>query len=589
MKEFVSEPGGRYTYTDDFINLQDLALAMTGIFDGCQNFVVHGCEINGNAMSSGLVYLNGKLRVVAATDNLPTKRPLYIIEDNSIVNLPYVSSEDKAARHHYGTKIGTALSNENIALTNAIAQYIAFDKNNQCVRMKDAWLGKYGVILNPSAQEQTVNSNVNIAKNLKAASSQVEGDLKIGKNGKFLKTYWAEDKIVIEGGESDDRLVKWIIDAATGSFAYEINGIKGAEFTQTGARFYNPIKSPSLVVDGVSVTSNRIYNHADASDTGVVSINLQGYSGGAQFFRNTVIGNGKSGEMLRCVGRLNEIKVNSKLTFDTNVQDNGCIQFTSSLLRNDPAFKSYMKWSTTHPSVTANQSELARIGFVDLTSTALTIENKIGKIALKTGDNPVVLDGRLEVGRDIKEAGVYLAEKYVSKNAFNLEFSKACLRDEVQLNYVRKDTILDDIIGTTNSASRILDHLGFQKYVWAFLEGVSFNFASAGYACQIGVFVNIHGRIEVNSLNVGDALFRLPESISLPLVNVPHTLTCYAGSGIKKPFESKPESELGLIKCRFDEESRNFNIFEMDNYIKTSTLTHNYCYINIHYNSNLVS
>ena len=32
MKEYVAETGGRYTYADDILNLQELALSMTSIF-----------------------------------------------------------------------------------------------------------------------------------------------------------------------------------------------------------------------------------------------------------------------------------------------------------------------------------------------------------------------------------------------------------------------------------------------------------------------------------------------------------------------------------------------------------------------------
>ena len=32
MKEYVAEAGGRYTYVDDILNLQELTLSMTSIF-----------------------------------------------------------------------------------------------------------------------------------------------------------------------------------------------------------------------------------------------------------------------------------------------------------------------------------------------------------------------------------------------------------------------------------------------------------------------------------------------------------------------------------------------------------------------------
>lgn len=45
MKEYVAEAGGRYTYVDDILNLQELTLSMTSIFTDCANFIISGCEV----------------------------------------------------------------------------------------------------------------------------------------------------------------------------------------------------------------------------------------------------------------------------------------------------------------------------------------------------------------------------------------------------------------------------------------------------------------------------------------------------------------------------------------------------------------
>ena len=44
MKEYIAETGGRYTYSDDILNLQELALSMSAVFDGCSDFIISGCE-----------------------------------------------------------------------------------------------------------------------------------------------------------------------------------------------------------------------------------------------------------------------------------------------------------------------------------------------------------------------------------------------------------------------------------------------------------------------------------------------------------------------------------------------------------------
>ena len=54
MKEYIAETGGRYTYSDDILNLQELALSMSAVFDGCSDFIISGCEIEGPRVSPGI-------------------------------------------------------------------------------------------------------------------------------------------------------------------------------------------------------------------------------------------------------------------------------------------------------------------------------------------------------------------------------------------------------------------------------------------------------------------------------------------------------------------------------------------------------
>ena len=50
MKEYVAETGGRYTYADDILNLQELALSMTSIFSECTDFIISGCIVSGTPL-----------------------------------------------------------------------------------------------------------------------------------------------------------------------------------------------------------------------------------------------------------------------------------------------------------------------------------------------------------------------------------------------------------------------------------------------------------------------------------------------------------------------------------------------------------
>lgn len=62
MKEYVAETGGRYTYSDDILNLQELALSLNAIFDGCSDFIISGCGTDGARIAPGYVWLGGKVR-----------------------------------------------------------------------------------------------------------------------------------------------------------------------------------------------------------------------------------------------------------------------------------------------------------------------------------------------------------------------------------------------------------------------------------------------------------------------------------------------------------------------------------------------
>lgn len=92
MKEFTSQTGGRYTYIDDIMNLQNLALAFTSIFDECDNFIISGCQVSGTSISAGYVYINGKIRYCAGTSGV-SKWPMYLYENNS-VELRYRNSTE---------------------------------------------------------------------------------------------------------------------------------------------------------------------------------------------------------------------------------------------------------------------------------------------------------------------------------------------------------------------------------------------------------------------------------------------------------------------------------------------------------------
>lgn len=127
MKEFTSQKGGRHTYVDDIINLQDIALVLNSLFTGCEDFVLSGCNVSGNKISPGFVYMNGKVRYCSGMSNV-SSWPVYIVESNSTEQVSYADSSDKVGRNIYGCVISSSVPTVNDPLTNKAPQSIIFKR-----------------------------------------------------------------------------------------------------------------------------------------------------------------------------------------------------------------------------------------------------------------------------------------------------------------------------------------------------------------------------------------------------------------------------------------------------------------------------
>ena len=140
MKEFNAQTGGRYTYVDDFLNLQELALAFGQLFHDCDNFILSGCQVSGNAISAGFVYLNGKVRYFPGESAI-TKWPRYIIENNSTENIGYASGTSKVGRTIYGCISGDSIPTKKDPVTNKIPEAIVMNESVGGRHMQDAFIG----------------------------------------------------------------------------------------------------------------------------------------------------------------------------------------------------------------------------------------------------------------------------------------------------------------------------------------------------------------------------------------------------------------------------------------------------------------
>ena len=173
MNEFNAQTGGRYVYVDDVLNLQNLALAFGEIFDECDNFIVSGCQVSGSTISAGYIYLNGKLRYFSGASGI-SKWPQYLYEKNSTESVNYASGNTKVGRNIYGVSIGSSVPTTSDPLTGKVPVSMQITSNGGTL-MKDAFFGKYAVILNAANLMQVLNGSLKIT-----------GDLEIGGNIKSL-------------------------------------------------------------------------------------------------------------------------------------------------------------------------------------------------------------------------------------------------------------------------------------------------------------------------------------------------------------------------------------------------------------------
>ena len=183
MKEYKAQTGGRYTYADDLLNLQNLALSFGSLFGDCLNFIISGCEVSGNNISEGYVYINGKIRKFEGHTGNSTW-PKYIYENNSNENIGYANNQTKVGRTNYGCACGPTVPSGNDPVTGAARQSIQIESTGAALRKKNEFFGKNCLLLNPDAAQTVANAvtfsgNVSIGGTLNVTGQTTVGSIKV--------------------------------------------------------------------------------------------------------------------------------------------------------------------------------------------------------------------------------------------------------------------------------------------------------------------------------------------------------------------------------------------------------------------------
>lgn len=400
MKEFSAQTGGRYTYADDLENLQDLALAFAQIFDDCDNFIISGCEIASGAIGAGYVYLNGKLRYFSGATDIASW-PQYIYEANSTESVAYESGGAKTGRNIYGCAIAKTVPVVKDELTGKALQSILITAKGG-LRMKDAFIGKYALLLNSSSGAQTVNSVVNFANAVNANGDFTANKSVTIKSGSIkteLSYNGSTFNLKYTGNANNYHLS--LVDGI--GFQFYVNGVLAAVIGASSITFHKPIAANEGTFGGLVLTGNQIYQ-GTASATGEISINLHGYQGGNSQFRNTHIGNGKGKVLFSVLGSEGSVNMFGATKIEAGTTDGLILK--ANALKDQNSLTNAISWRDSANVV------MARVGFLNTTDQIFSISAP--SYNLNIGGYRTV-----NIGPAIMENGVLLSEKYVTKTYLN--------------------------------------------------------------------------------------------------------------------------------------------------------------------------
>ena len=441
MKEFTSQKGGRHTYVDDIINLQDIALVLNNLFDGCDNFILSGCKVSGNNISAGFVYMNGKVRYCSGATSVNTW-PMYIVETNSTEQVSYADSADKVGRNIYGCAVASSVPTTNDVLTGRPPQSIKINQDGAGLpTLKDAFFGKYSLMVDSPFDSQTVNKNVTFNGSVSVKNgTNVENGMNIARGTAKCSVDYEEDGTFVISSLLAGKSTYKIAITPSGEFKFYNGSTCLFTISNYGISTSYAISSDIINGGNIKLSGGNMYNSDVASDTGSVDINTLGYNGGADYFRNTRIGDGKNNVILDIVGKTKVASLYGKLIVSSDVAV-GLTLTHKTLAKSDKSLQKYISW------LDKSNATIANVGFTSNANTDFYVENVIGNVVV---NNNTYIKGKLYVNdSDIDNV-------YVKKSDYNTEIAKKANSADVYSKTSADSTFLKK----TASISVFIDNAG---------------------------------------------------------------------------------------------------------------------------------
>lgn len=393
MKEYVADTGGRYTYVDDILNLQELALSMTAIFSGCGDFVISGCEITGNAISPGYVWINGKVRYFEGCPSAAF--PYYIYEKNGTDTVVYAGDVNKKGRENYLCAGSNTLPTVTDALTGKVPCLIEITPT-YAPRFPDKFFGHYAVLLDTPFSKQTIKKELVVTGKL-TTETGLESKTAVSvvsPSGYSLKQLVRQNGTASFGSYLNGLLVSEIRISTDGSISFLKDKRELARIDENGIT-YTHASCTSSCTGSLRLEKNSLANVTDTTDEGSVDINSTGLENGASVFRDFRVFDGKQAAipLLHVKGKTKEVCVGG--TFTVAGKSITIASAESKIL-------SYTDDEGT---------EVASIGFASDKNTDFTLANTTGNIELSPKES-------VNIAGDLKVNGTSLKDIYVSQKSF---------------------------------------------------------------------------------------------------------------------------------------------------------------------------
>lgn len=398
MKEYVAETGGRYTYSDDILNLQELALSMSTIFDSCSDFIISGCTVEGSTISPGYVWLGGKVRhFEGVTDAV---FPYYIYESNRHESVVYANEVNKRGRTCYLCAAGKTIPTTTDPVTGKIPAAIEV-KADYAPRFIDKFFGRYAVLLETPFQRQTIKKDLVLAGQF-TANKEINSKTAVsvsGENGYSLKGIVKSNGNASLGAYLNGLLVNEIVIRTDGTFSFMKQGKELARVTGDGISYGTSLSDNSRI-GAIHIQGCDIYNTQDVTDEGAVRINYYGVEGGGTKFRDFAVYDGKLSQtpIFKVIGKSATAQVNG--LFSVHSAGRGIDLCNTAYTKDDIKLLNTLSWRDSTGAV------IAAVGFDTVDNFRYAIRNTLGDIILAPLDSVDVI-GTLRVnGKSITDTYV---------------------------------------------------------------------------------------------------------------------------------------------------------------------------------------